>query len=132
MNSALQARISRVQLVVLIIGSVALAATICGAFINTRQFFFSYLFGCLFWLGLSLGCFIVTMIHQLTGGRWGYPTRRFLEAWFMVLPVMLVLFIPLFFGLADLYPWARATDVISDPILRQRHGYQNVFGYVVR
>ena len=73
--------------------------------------FFSYLFGCLFWLGLSLGCFLVSMIHQLTGGRWGYPTRRFLEAGFMVLPWMLLLFVPVFLGLHNLYPWAVPSEV---------------------
>lgn len=43
---------------------------------SPRQFFFSYLFALLFWIGLSLGCFVVTLIHQISGGRWGYPTRR--------------------------------------------------------
>src|SRR3954462_904342 len=73
------ARLGRVQLGALVIGLIALALTAWGAFVDRPQFFFSYLFGYLFWLGLSLGCFLVLMIHTLTGGRWGYPTRRFLE-----------------------------------------------------
>src|SRR5437773_1474215 len=132
MNSVLQARISRVQLRVLIVGCVALGVSLCGAFINTRQFFFSYLFGCLFWMGLSLGCFLVTMIHQLTGGRWGYPTRRFLEAGFLTLPLMLVLFIPIFFGLRELYPWARPEGVAVEKTLQQNHPYENPSGYILR
>src|SRR5436190_3571315 len=132
MNDALHSRLSRIQVMVLTVGLIALAFSAYGAFADTRQFFFSYLFGCLFWLGLSLGCFLVTMIHQLTGGRWGYPTRRFLEAGFMVLPVMLVLLIPIFFGLHQLYPWARAEEVAADKILLQRHGYQNFWTYIAR
>jgi hypothetical protein len=116
----------------LVIGLIALGASAFGAFVETKQFFFSYLFGCLFWLGLSLGCFLVTMIHQLTGGRWGYPTRRILEAGFMTLPLMLALFIPIFLGLHQLYPWARVGDVAGDPVLRQRHGYQNAWMYITR
>src|SRR5205085_11159567 len=127
MNSILAQRLSRLQSTALVLGLVVLATTAIGAFTDRRQFFFSYLFACLFWLGLSLGCFTVTMIHQLTGGRWGYPTRRFLEAGFMVLPLMLLLFIPIFFGLSDLYPWAREAEAASDPVLRQRHSYQNVW-----
>src|SRR3954447_23069053 len=110
MEPALEATISRFQRLALIVGVVCLALGIVGAFLQPRQFFFSYLFAFLFWLGLSLGCFLVTMIHQLTGGRWGYPTRRFMEAGFMALPLMLVLFIPIFVGLHQLYPWARLEE----------------------
>ena len=132
MNTALHSRISRIQLMALAVGLSALAFTAYGAFANTKQFFFSYLFGYLFWLGLSLGCFVVTMIHQLTGGRWGYPTRRFLDAGFLVLPVMLVMFIPLFFGLPQLYPWARLEEIASQPVLKERHLYQNAWTYIIR
>src|SRR5207237_7724720 len=117
MNSTLTQCLARVQLYALVVGVILLAITAIGAFVDRRQFFFSYLFACLFWLGLSLGCFMVTMIHQLTGGRWGYPTRRFLEAGFMVLPLMLLLFIPIFLGLSDLYPWASSAESAFDPVL---------------
>src|SRR5438067_2397899 len=131
-NGQLRSRLNQFQLAFLVTGLLALALTAYGAFAQPRQFFFSYLFACLFWLGLSLGCFLVTMIHALTGGRWGYPTRRFLEAGFMVLPMMLLLFIPIFFGLSELYPWARHEEIAGDPVLRQRHGYQNVWAYIAR
>jgi hypothetical protein len=115
-----------------LIGLVALGVSVIGAFVSTKQFFFSYLFSCLFWLGLSLGCFMVTMVHQLTGGRWGYPTRRILEAGFMALPLMLLIFIPVCFGLKELYPWARSAEVAADSILQQRHAYQNPLAYIFR
>jgi len=126
------ARLELVQLVALVIGLVALALTALGAFADRTQFFFSYLFGYLFWLGLSLGCFLVMMIHNLTGGRWGYPTRRFLEAGSLVLPLMLFLFIPIFFGLRDLYPWARPEELAAEKVLRQRHVYENAWAYILR
>ncbi|HET7624081.1 MAG TPA: hypothetical protein VFM25_02360 [Verrucomicrobiae bacterium] len=132
MNSELQSRLSRLQIISLVIGLIALGASAFGAFSDSRQFFFSYLFGYLFWVGLSLGCFAVAMIHQLTGGRWGYPTRRFLEAGFMVLPVMLVLFIPIFFGLHELYPWAKPAEVAAEKALQQRHVYENEWAYIAR
>src|ERR1051325_612294 len=117
MNFSVQSRLSRIQLACLVIGASASLATVAGAFIDRKQFYFCWLFACLFWLGLSLGCLLITMIHQLTGGRWGYPTRRFLEAGFLALPLMLVLFLPVFFGLHHLYPWARAADVSAEKIL---------------
>ena len=132
MAATLDATISRFQRLALVVGVVGLVLGIFGAFLQPRQFFFSYLFAYLFWLGLSLGCFLVTMIHQLTGGRWGYPTRRFMEAGFMALPLMLVLFVPIFLGLHQLYPWARLEEVSREPILQTRHGYQNPWGYILR
>jgi|SRR5579883_2158846 len=132
MNQPALCKLAKLQRIVLGVGLVALALTAVGAFLNRTQFFFSYLYGYLFWLGLSLGCFLVTMIHQLVGGRWGYPTRRVLEAGFLVLPLMLVLFIPIFFGLSDLYPWARPSEVAVEKVLQERHAYQNGMWFVVR
>lgn len=132
MSAALMSRLSRAQLMALVVGVVALAGTALGGLGNGRQFFFSYLFAYLFWLGLSLGCFALTMMHQLTGGRWGHPTRRFFEAGFMTLPVMLVLLVPIFFGLPELYPWARAADLAAEKVLRDRYVYMNPTAFIVR
>src|SRR5579859_5624184 len=129
---ALRQAMDRLQLLALVVGLLGLGATAFGAVVERQQFFFSYLFGFLFWLQLSLGCFLVAMLHQLTGGRWGYPTRRFLEAGFMVLPLMLVLFIPICFGLHELYPWARPDEVASEKVLRERHIYENAGAYIAR
>jgi hypothetical protein len=132
LNDSLRSRLNQIQMNASIVGLFALALSAVGAFNDRPQFFFSYLFGWLFWLGLSLGCFAVTMIHHLTGGRWGYPTRRFLEAGFLVLPLMLVLFIPILFGLHELYPWARPEEVAAEKVLQQRHSYQNGWFFIVR
>jgi hypothetical protein len=132
LNASFQDRMNFAQSASLWVGIVALLASAVGAWTNSTQFFFSYLFALLFWLGLSLGCFVVAMIHQLTGGRWGYPTRRFLEAGFMALPLLLVLFIPVFLGLQHLYPWARPEDVLTEKTFSHRHVYQTSWAYIAR
>ena len=132
MNERLRNRIGRIQWTALVIGVIATAAVVFGWFREPAQFFFSYLFAVIFWLGLSLGCLAVTMIHQLAGGRWGYPTRRFLEAGAMTLPLMLLLFVPLFFGLHYLYPWARPEEVMVEKTLQDRHVYNNQWAFIVR
>jgi hypothetical protein len=132
MKETLEKRIRRIALVMLLAGLAGLGMSALGLFRNPTQFFFSYLFAVLFWMGLSLGCFAIVMIHQVTGGRWGYPTRRFLESGFMGLPLMLALFIPIFVGLAHLYPWARPGEVMAEKALQHRHQYQNQWGYIGR
>ncbi|EEF61945.1 hypothetical protein [Pedosphaera parvula] len=132
MNKELLSRLDRFRLIALVVGLIGLVLCAVGAFVNTQQFFISFLYGSLSWLGLALGCFGVAMIHHLTGGRWGQVTRRFLEAGFMTLPVMAFLFAPICFGLKFLYPWAQPTTVADDIILQHRQAYMNPAMFVVR
>ena len=132
MNPTLAAQLNRFQLASLVIGLIALGLSLPCLLSNSPQFFISYLFGYLFWLGLALGCLVVAMIHSLAGGRWGNVTRRFLEAGFMTLPLMAVMFIPVFFGLKQLYPWANSATVAADKTLQNKAAYLNPHGFVVR
>jgi hypothetical protein len=116
----------------LAIGIAALIACLFGWAIDRREFFVSYLFGFLFWFGIALGCSGFLMIHHLTAGRWGYPIRRFLEAGISTLPFLAVLFVPIFFGLAQLYPWDTPALVSADKVLKQKHVYENPLLFVIR
>ena len=69
-----------------------------GFFIDREQFFRSYLFGWLFWLGVAVGCLGLSMLNHLTGGLWGIVPRRFHEAAARTIPFMAVLFLPIVFG----------------------------------
>jgi hypothetical protein len=103
MNDLLLARWQRRALV---IGAVAAALSIIGAFVNRAQFFHSYLFAWLFWLGLSLGALVVVMMQNLTGGWWGLAVRNLCFAAIMTLPLLFLLFVPLIFGLHQIYAWS--------------------------
>ena len=54
--------------------------------------------GVLFWFGIAAGSLLWLMIHFLTGGKWGYPLRRFFEAAAGAFPLMLLLFFRSFLG----------------------------------
>ena len=82
------------------------------------HFFPAYLVGFLYWLGISLGCMGLTMLHHLVGGSWGLVIRRPLESGAMnVLPLAL-LFVPIAFGVHSLYPWARAASAGHEAVAR--------------
>lgn len=98
--------LNRWQTRALIIGAIAAVLSITGAFISHAQFFQSYLFAWLFWLGLSLGALVVVMMQNLTGGWWGLAVRNLCFAAIMTLPLLVVLFVPLLFGLHDIYAWS--------------------------
>ncbi len=114
------------------IGVIGLAASVFGWITAPHEFFLSYLFGYLVWLGVALGSLGFLMIHHLTGGTWGYPVRRIFEAAISTLPILAMLFVPILFGLRELYPWADAATVASDKILQHKHSYMNATLFIVR
>jgi hypothetical protein len=97
----------RIQHRALLVGVVATGLCVVGYFMNPAQFFRSYLMAYMFWLGVVMGCLAILMMHYLVGGRWGLVMQRVLEAGTRLLPLMLVLFIPIIFGIPGLYVWAR-------------------------
>jgi hypothetical protein len=111
-----------------------IAAVLCagGALIFPPFFFRAYLSAYIFWIGIPVGCLALLMLHHLVGGRWGFMIQRVLEAAIQTLPLMALLFIPLFFGFSDLYPWARTEVVAADPLLQQKAAYLNIPFFVAR
>ena len=111
-----------------------IAAVLCagGALIFPPAFFRAYLSAYIFWVGIPVGCLALLMLHHLVGGRWGFMIQRVLEAAIQTLPLMALLFIPLVFGLSDLYPWARTEVVSADPLLQQKAAYLNIPFFVAR
>jgi hypothetical protein len=128
----LRIRLDRLQRAALAAGVVGLLASAVGATFNPDQFFFSYLFGYLFWMGLTLGSLSLVMLHHLVGGRWGFVIRRILEAGLAMLPLMLILFLPVLFGLDSLYAWARPGEAARDEVLRHQSIYLNRPAFAAR
>ncbi len=111
---------------------VGLGVEVIAGILWPARLFPSYLMVFLFWMGITLGCFPVLMIHHLVGGKWGYSLRRFLEAGLGTLPLMAVLCIPIFFGFRQLYPWARPEVIETHDALRARLSYLNGPGVIIR
>ena len=116
----------------LAVGVIGLALCLLGAYFDRRQFFQAYLMAYIFWLGIPLGCFAIVMMHHLVGGTWGFVIQRPLESAIQTFPVMAVLFLPLFFGLPDLYLWARPEALAQDKILQHKSVYLNPSSFSIR
>jgi hypothetical protein len=116
------------------VGIIFLILTVVGAFLDTPQFFRSYLFAYVFWLGLSIGCLAWLMVQYLSGGAWGVMSRRVTESAAQIMPLWLVLFVPLIIGMSYLYgnSWANATLVAHDEILKHKAPYLNATFWIVR
>lgn len=97
----------RMRLILVAIGIILLALCFFGLRRDPTQFYSAYLIGFSTWLGVSLGCTIMWLIYNLTGGRWGEASLSVLKAASQTLPLMLLLAIPNIFALHVLYPWAQ-------------------------
>src|ERR1700720_4472195 len=93
---------------------------ITGYFTNPARLFQSYMvaFACTTLIGL--GAFFFVMIQFLTGSAWSVTMRRIMENVMITLPVGALLFIPIAFGLKDIYPWMDRAMVLADPVLKQK------------
>src|SRR5947207_3357 len=109
----------------------AVACAILGP-ANPKQFFFSWLVSFLFFLSLVLGALFFVLIQYATQGGWGIVVRRIGETVFATVPVMAVLFIPLLFGLHDLYSWSVPGATDHDALLRWKAPFLNVPFFLIR
>jgi hypothetical protein len=111
-------KISQRSLIVGIVFSV-IAAVCFFALPNGRdEFYRAYLVGFMCWLGLALGSMAIIMIRHLTGGGWGVVIRRLQGAAMRTLPLLALLFLPIIFGIHNLYIWARPLSEVADAHLR--------------
>ncbi|HTS38624.1 MAG TPA: hypothetical protein VMH04_23325 [Candidatus Solibacter sp.] len=105
----------------LIAGAVFALISAWIAFSNPDQFYPAYLVAFMDWLGVALGSMAIIMIRHLTGGGWGVVIRRLQGAAMRTLPLLTVLFIPIFIAVwqGRMYPWAMSPDKITEPRIRE-------------
>jgi hypothetical protein len=124
--------LERLQRTGLAVGGLFLVALAAGFVLDRAQFFRSYLFGWLFWVGVGVGSLGLAMLNHLTGGLWGLVPRRFHEAAARTLPWMALLFLPVVLGAPSLYTWARPEVVAADELLQKKAAYLNVPFFAAR
>jgi hypothetical protein len=129
--------VKSIQQRLLLVGVIASAVVLIGAFIQPTVFFRAYLVNFMDWLGVALGSMAILMLRHLTKGGWGMIIRRILGAAMRTLPLLAFLFVPILFGRRNLYPWARPLESITDKHVQEHlreitHSYLSVHGFILR
>ena len=70
-------------------------------------FYHAYLVAFVFYLTITLGSLFFVMLHHLARAGWSVTLRRLAEALSGNVALMAMLFLPLAFGLQEIYPWAK-------------------------
>lgn len=125
------AEIGRYQSASILVGVIGLVLATVGYFTQGNAFWQSYLIAFYFWNGVTLGSMAVLMVQHLSGGAWTIVSRRILEASTRTLPLMAVLFIPIWLKMPVLYPWARP-EAAGDPMIQKKAAYLNPTFFSVR
>lgn len=126
------ASLDRIGALGLAVGAGGGALLVLGFFVAREELFRAYLLGYTYWLGIALGSLALSMVYHLTGGQWGTVARRVFEAASRTLPALVVLFVPVVFGLDALYEWAHEEAVAADPILQHKAAYLNPAAWIAR
>lgn len=139
-SDAMRPQIDRAQKRALGLGLLGAVGIVLWGFLDSRKagahgwehFFQSYLFAYVFVIAIPLGCMGILMMHHLTGGPWGLPIRRILEAGSRTLWVMAVLFIPILLGMSRLFPWTQAGEISDEPVNHFKRVYLQPGFFITR
>ena len=114
------------RLVPVALGTAALGAagTVIGFLVDRRDTYFAYLAAFVFVTSLALGGLLQLMIYYAVGARWNVALRRLNESMVSVFPLLALLFVPIAFGLQDLYLWMDPSPVLPAKELATLHHRQ--------
>jgi hypothetical protein len=72
---------------------------------NSKDAFYSYLVAFSYWCGIAFSATILLMIFHATHARWVTILRRPVEAMGVTIPVFILLIMPIWLGMKQLYSW---------------------------
>jgi len=90
------------------------------------------LIGFTFLASVAGGSLFYFALEYIAGAVWSTPFRRITEFLVMLLPFVILLSLPLFFHLQDLYEWTHKDVVALDKVLQSKEPYLNVQFFVIR
>lgn len=95
------------------------------------QLYRSYLLSWLFFATLGLGGLFFVLLQHITRAGWSVAVRRLAEAVAATLPFLALLFLPIAYGVRDIYPWA-GTEAAHDPVLAHKSAWLAPGPFTVR
>jgi len=143
-SDAMRPQIDRAQKRALSLGVLGVIGVVVWGFVDVHRvghgwqpFFQSYLFAFVFMVSFPLGCLGFLMMHHLTGGPWGLPIRRILEAGTRTLWLAAVLSIPVLIaslhgGANALFPWTQPGQIPDDAVNHFKRIYLQPGFFILR
>jgi hypothetical protein len=99
---------------------------------DARRAWYSYVLNHFYFMSLAVGGLFFAAIQWATGAMWSAPVRRISEAFTAYIPVALVTFVLMYFGMKHIYIWTDAAHVAKEQVLQGKSGYLNITFFMVR
>ncbi len=125
-------RLARRAAIVALVGVIVF---VIGLVVDPGRAWLSYLMAFAFAFTIVVCALVFLMLGYITNARWMAVVRRPTEIVVLALPAIAVLFIPIVFGLAWLYPWHTPPADLGEHerhILEMRAPYLNTIALVIR
>ena len=103
---------------------VSLGLAAAGAFMDPKQFAFSWLFAFAVFFTITVGSLFWILVHHAVDADWSVVVRRQLENIAWLFPVLAVLFIPVVLKAPALFKWMNIAPGV-DPLLDGKAAYLN-------
>ncbi len=100
--------------------------------VNRERAMFDYLWMYMYLISIAIGSLMLVCLEYLVGATWSTPFRRVSEFLAACTPVLIILALPLIYGMHDLYHWMNTDAVQSDEILKGKSPYLNLQFFVIR
>src|SRR5690606_7787432 len=99
-----------------------------------RSFVFCFLTAWLYFVSIGMGAVLLVMTGHAARARWFGALRRVAEIPAATFPFFLLLVLPIFFGLDELYPWVHPSPELGEEALHvidHRKSWLNIPFFVV-
>lgn len=116
-------------------GVLAIIGLICfliGLKVDSTRAWANFLTDFFYWFSIALAGIFFSALQYLSAAKWSVTVRRISESFTAFLPVALVLFLVLLFGLHTLYEWTHHHVVETDHLLSQKTAYLNTPFFIIR
>ena len=123
---------SKIPNILLGVGLISLVITLFFIKKAPHHYYPSYLVAFFFFLTITLGNLFFVLFQHISRAGWSASVRRVSEIIMANIPLMAILFLPIIFGIHDLYHWSHHEAVMQDHLLQGKLPYLNVPFFIVR
>jgi hypothetical protein len=119
----------------LTLGAAGVVGLLLAFLLDPGRTFYAYFTGYTFALSLVHGAAIFLMICYAMNATWPMAVRRLGDAVLAVMPLLAVLYLPIFFGYGHLYPWMHpesVTEARVRELLEHRAPWLNLPFFAIR
>lgn len=122
----------RLKLAFVALTLLGVAAFAAGLSKDPTRTWASFILNHFYFMSLGIGGLFFAAIQWLTGAMWSAPIRRLSESFTAYLPIAVLTFIALYFGLHHIYPWTHMEHVKGDLVLEGKSGYLSPKFFMIR